>query len=618
MIFKPQLLLNVLIPLGVFLSGCSSSQRNNGKSGETSTLSDSILYIREANAETVLPDWSAINTFVMHCIAEPDLLHPTNGTSGIRTEINQYTQMFLVRVDFRTLELAPALLKQMPMMEADGLSYSCELRNDPRWDDGSPVTSEDVLFTAMANKCPLTDNPQAKPYWDNLEQVIPDSQNKLKFTVKMKTPYMHNIAFWGDFPIMQRAFFDTSNVMGHCTFEQFNDTAFNASKSSELLNWSQHFNSADYGREPAFLKGLGPYQVTGWDPGISVTLTKKENHWTKGSADIYETSYPDKIIFRVNKDPNSQLLDFKAQVLDGSTNISTKTLLDLQSDSLFNANYHSRFTDSFNYTYIAMNMRPDGVKHKPVFVDKRVRRAMALLTPVDDLNRVINKGKNKRMTSPVSILKKEYDPSLTAIPYDPKQAMELLTDAGWTDSDGDGILDHIEKGKKIPFEFDLTYMTNTPEWQEYATLLAESWSKAGMKVNLNPLDFSISSANARKHDFDVMIAVWGQSALPEDFTQLWHTESWINEGANYPGFGNTASDALIDSIKTITDSAKRLPLVIRFQKMVYDEQPMIFLFSSMRRNIIHKRFGNVEIYFERPGLLVNNFQLLSSTVNAQP
>lgn len=618
MIFKPQLLRKVIVPIVLILSGCTSSHQNSGETGETSTLSDSILYIRIANAETVLPGWSAANTFVMHCIAEPDLLHPTNGTSGIRTEINQYTQMCLVRVDFRTLELAPALLKKMPVMEADGLTYTCELREEPRWDDGSLVTADDIVFTAMANKCPLTDNPQAKPYWDNLEKVIPDPQNKLKFTVKMKSPYMHNIAFWGDFPIMQRAFFDSAGVMSRYTFEQFNDTSFNASKSKDLFDWARHFNSADYGREPSLIKGLGPYQVTAWDPGISVTLTKKENHWTKGSKDIYETAYPEKIIFRVNKDPNSQLLDFKAQVLDGSTNISTKTLLDLQSDSLFNTNYHSRFTDSFNYTYIAMNMRPDGMKHQPVFVDKRVRRALALLTPVDDLNTVINKGKNKRMTSPVSILKKEYDPSLTAIPYDPTRAMELLKEAGWTDSDGDGILDRVEGDKKIRFEFSLTYMTNTPEWQEYATLLAESWSKAGMKVNLNPLDFSISSANARKHDFDVMIAVWGQSALPEDFTQLWHTDSWKNEGANYPGFGDATSDALIDSIKTITDPAERLPLVKRFQKMVYDEQPMIFLFSSMRRNIVHKRFGNVEIYFERPGLLVNNFQLLSSTENPQP
>jgi peptide/nickel transport system substrate-binding protein len=102
--------------------------------------------------------------------------------------------------------------------------------------------------------------------------------------------------------------------------------------------------------------------------------------------------------------------------------------------------------------------------------------------------------------------------------------------------------------------------------------------------------------------------------LPEDFTQLWHTSSWMNEGSNYTGFGNEKSDALIDSIKKIIDPDQRRPLVHEFQRLVYDEQPMIFLFASIRRNVIHQRFGNVEMYFERPGILLNNLRLLSSDV----
>jgi ABC-type transport system substrate-binding protein len=222
------------------------------------------------------------------------------------------------------------------------------------------------------------------------------------------------------------------------------------------------------------------------------------------------------------------------------------------------------------------------------------------------------------MTGPVSMLKKDFDTSLKPIPYDPTQAKKLLTEAGWADTDGDQLLDKVIDGVKTPFEFTLSYMTNTPDWKDYATILSEYYGKAGMKVNLNPVDFSIFVANNKKHDYDMMIAVWGQVALPEDFTQLWHTSSWENNGSNYPGFGNAESDALIDSIKVTLDETKRAPMVKRFQQMVYDEQPMIFLFSSLRRNVIHKRFGNVEMYFERPGILLNNLKLLSSTNEVQP
>src|SRR5690606_2276950 len=110
-------------------------------------------------------------------------------------------------------------------------------------------------------------------------------------------------------------------------------------------------------------------------PGQSYTLVKKENHWTSKVMDptAYQTAYPDKIIFKNNSDPNSQILEFKSQAMDGSTNLDTKMLLDLQGDPNFNQNYHSRFTNTYNYSYMAFNCRPDGVEHKKLFDDKNVR-----------------------------------------------------------------------------------------------------------------------------------------------------------------------------------------------------------------------------------------------------
>jgi len=607
-----------LLPLAIsFLFSCSSKKNSSADSAVVG-VSDSVSYVKIENSKDFLPDWSKENILVYHTIAEPDLLHPTNGTSSMRTDIFQFTQMFLIRLDFQTLQIAPGLLKSMPVLSPDGLSYDCELRGEPVWDDGTPFTNRDVVFTAMASKCRLTDNPHAKPYWDNLREIIADQSNPKRFKVVMKTPYIHNLIFWADWPVMQADFYDKTNILQKFKFAQFDDSTFKAESHLELVQWANNFNSSKYSRELDFLTGLGMYRVSAWDPGQSVTLERKANHWTKNATSIYETSFPNKIIYRVNKDPNSQALDFKAQVLDGSNLIATKTMLELQADSNFNRNYHSRFTDSFNYTYIGMNNRPDGVNHKKFFTDKKVRRAMALLTPVDDLNRVINKGKNKRMVGPVSMLKKDFDPSLQPLPYDLGQGKKLLAESGWSDSDGDNILDKMIDGVKVKFEFTLNYMTNTPDWKDYATMLEEAYGKAGIKVLLNPLDFSVFVANAKKHDFDMMIAVWGQTAMPEDFTQLWHTTSWQNEGSNYPGFGNAASDALIDSIKVIINPEQRLPLVMRFQQIVYDEQPMIFLFSSLRRNVIHKRFGNVEMYFERPGILLNNLKLLSASDSPNP
>ncbi len=580
------------------------------------SISDSLKFIQLPENGPFSEQWSTNNTLVYHLAGEPDMLHPTNGFSAARAEILQYTQMYLVRTDMRTLEPAPALLTSYPSINPDGVSYDCELRKDATWDDGSPITTADVIFTAKANKCPLTENPNTRPFWSSLQDIIADTTNPAKFKVVMRSPYIYNVLFWSDFPIIQASLFDPNQVLESYSFSQFDDTTFNATRESRLTAWSKQFNAADNSRSPESLVGAGPYQVTSWVPSQEIVLEKKQNHWSNGSNSIYEKSNPEKIVFRINKDPNSQILEFKNMTYDGSNSISTRTLLELLSDSNFTTNYHARFIDSFSYSYLAMNNRPDGIRHPALFDDKMVRKAISMLIPYNELNQVINQGHNKRMIGPVSRFKKDFDTTLVEIPYNFKVATRILAQQGWKDSDGDGILDKSIKGRKQNFSFIMNYHTNAPEWKDYAIMLKEAFAKAGIQANLQPMDFALMMSNVRNHDFDMFIGSISQSAAPEDFTQLWHTESWITNGSNYTGFGNKESDELIDTLKTIADLDKRIPFSHRLQRMVYEEQPMVFLFCSTRRNVIHKRFGNAEMYFERPGIQLNQLKLRKNNTTA--
>jgi peptide/nickel transport system substrate-binding protein len=593
------------------LFSCGTKKSASGD--ETAFGRDSLSYIKIADATNIGDDWSKENNVIYQWIAEPDMLHPVNSISMQRTEIFLYTQMFLLLVDFRTLQIAPMLVKSKPTVSTDGLQVTFELRDEPKWDDGEQLNVDDVIFTAKASKCPFVENPNYKPYWDNLKNIEKDSVNPRKFTAIMKKTYMHNVAFWGDYPIIQRKLFDPENILVKYSFEQFDDTTSGLEKDKALKAWANEFNSAKYGREIQNLQGLGPYKVVSWEAGQTITLVRKENYWGKGDHSIYEASYPKKIIFKVNRDPNSQMLEFKSQAVDASTTLSTKTLIDLLNDSSINKNYNSMFTDSYNYTYIGMNTKPDGVKHEKIFTDKNVRRAIALSIPIEEINKILNKGKNKRSVGPVSFLKPDFNSNLKPLPYDLDAAKKLLADAGWKDTDGDNILDKTIEGKKIKFEFNLNYLLTTVDWKDMATMIAESLGKINIKANLNPLDFPVFLSNERMHDFDMTLASWGQSCTPEDFTQIWHTSSWTNFGSNFTGFGNSQTDALIDSVKSTLNDSLRNEMSKRFQQMVYDEQPYVFLFASLRRNIIHKRFGNQELYFERPGVMLNNFKLLEAS-----
>lgn len=602
---------SLLIITALLFNSCFNAKKEN--SSETVSLNDSVTYIQVADAAVINPDWNKENVIVYQIMSEPDNLHPTNGISAMRQEINYYIHKTLMQSEYRTLKVIPGLVKAMPTVSADFISYSYELSDLPKWDNGQQLSVEDIIFTAKANKCFLTNNPNAKSYWDNVDEIVVDPASKRKFTVVMKQPYIQNVSMWCDYPILQQSFYDAANVLRSFSLQEVVNEKLEKQKLKTLTQWADTFNALNC-RLPENINGLGAYQVASWEEGVAITLQRKANHWSGTSASIYETALPDKIIFKIVKDPTAQVLEFKAQNLDGSTTLSNKTLIDLQQDSSFNLNYNSAFVTTFNYTYAAFNCKPDGTTHKKLFTDKNVRKALALLTPADQINQVLNKGKNKRIAGPVSPLKEECDKSLKPISFDFEKGCKMLDDAGWKDTDNDGTRDKIIEGQKTDFKFDLIYFTNTPDWKDYADLMSAEYKKAGIVATPIGLDPGSAQQKMFSHDFDMILSSWGGASAPEDFSQLWATQEWGNNGANFAGFGNTQSDSIINAIKVCMDDKKRLALSKELQQLIYDEQPYIFFVSGLRRVVMHKRFGNCEFYFERPNLLMNNLKLLNASM----
>lgn len=549
------------------------------------------------------------NIVIYHTIGDPDGLHPADDNSGPRTEINTYTQVFLISTNLKTNQPMPYLAAKLPDVSDDGTKYTYTLRTDMKWDDGNPITEEDVIFTFKANKCPLTNNPHAKPYLENIVNITADSSDKSKLVFTMKEKYVQNVWMLTDFPIMQRKFYDANNTLAKYTFQQFNDAKFNAEKEPALMAWAKDFNDPKYSHDLKYFNGAGAYKITAWEPGQTMTMVKKKNHWSEGKTGMYEAAYPDKIIYVINREPNSYMLEFKKQKYDASIFLEVKALLELEKNKDFTDNYNYAFMPTHSYNYIAINMKPDGVKHKKLFTDTRVRRAMAMLCPYDDMNKVAFGGKAKRIVAPISPFKEEYNKDLVPVPYDVEGAKKLLAEAGWKDADGDGVLEKKVDGETLKMEFSIGYMTTAPSWKDIATIAAESFYKAGIKATATPLDFNVALDNLKNHDFDMLVSAWQGVAVPEDHEQIWSTKSWASKGSNFTGWGSAQSDALIDSMRHELDEPKRYAMSRRFQQMIYDEQPYIFLFSSIRRIAINKKFGKQEMYYDRQAILLNQFQL---------
>ena len=550
------------------------------------------------------------NIVIQHISSQPDGLHPYNSNSSMRSFIFQYTQKTLIKLDLESLDYIPNLVDSMAEISEDGLQYTYKIKEGINWDDGTPLTAKDVEYSVKIMLCPLTNNTQIRSNYSTVIKSIelyPD--DPLKFTMLAHKLHVDNKYVLSELYIQQKGLWDPNGVLDNISFTDLLSKDFNKNISTEELSkFFNDFNKDDNSYIPEKLVGLGPYQVSEWESGQYITIKRKENWWGKSDSSIYNASYPNKIIFRIITDKLSVELALKNRTIDVSTAIETKTLMDLRKREDFNRNYTSDFIDRYAYNYLGMNTKPDGIQRKKFFVDKKVRRAIAYTVPVDELIEIILHGKANRQAAQISHLKKTYNDTLKLIPLDIEKAKKLLTEAGWTDTDGDNIRDKIVDGEKLQFSFKLSYMSS-PTSKVIAHLIKESMYKAGINAIPTPMDFTLFYNNAQEHNFDAMLGGWGGSASYSNPMQLWHTTSWFTKGSNFCGFGDAESDALIEEANTSLDFKKHKSALWKLQSKIYNEQPYVFLYSTKNKIAIHNKFDNRNMYTERPGVILNNLKL---------
>ena len=547
------------------------------------------------------------NTVIAHITVQPDGLHPFNDNSAIRSYIFNYTQKTLIKLDINSLDYIPSLVKNMPTASEDNLSFEYEIKKGVLWDDGTELNAKDVAFSVKLMLCPLTNNAQIRSnYTTVIKSIELDPNNPMKFIMHAQNIHWDNKFIFSELFIQQKSFWDPKRVLDNITFENLLSENFN--ETEVLQEWFNEYNNADNSYKPNLLVGLGAYQVTQWEASHYITIEKKENWWGAKDTSVYNKAYPDKIIFKIITEDASSYLALKNQEIDVTTRIGTVKLMKLQEREYFNDNYDSDFLDQYSFSYMGLNMKPDGIKQKPFFVDQKVRRAMAYLIPIDEIIEVMMHGKGSRQASLISPLKSTYNDTLKLIPLDIEKAKELLTEAGWIDTDGDNIRDKMINGVKTPFSFKLSYMSS-PISKEIVLMIKESLYKAGIVAEPTPMDFTLFYKNAMDHNFDGMMGGWGGSASYSNPMQLWHTSSWVTKGSNFCGFGDAESDALIEEANLTLDKEKHNNALLKLQAKVYEDQPYVFLYATKRKFAIHKRFNNRGMFNERPGVMLQNLDL---------
>jgi peptide/nickel transport system substrate-binding protein len=227
-----------------------------------------------------------------------------------------------------------------------------------------------------------------------------------------------------------------------------------------------------------------------------------------------------------------------------------------------------------------------------------VRTALALLIDVEEF--VEKKLYNEAILTSGSayIFGPSYDPSVAPLGYDPVVASDLLGDAGWADTDNDGILD--KDGQK--FEFKLLFAPGKKEVEDLASVMQENYKKAGIKLEIDRLEWSSFLEKVMNKDFDVVRLAW-LSNIESDPYQIWHSSGAGKESrsSNHVSFSNAEADELIEAFRTTVDLEQRSQIYHSFHHLLDREQPYTFLYTAKDFGAYHNRFRGVKWYKLRPG-----------------
>jgi len=549
------------------------------------------------------------NEVIIHELSDTDMLNPTNYQSA---DAGYYiAQMFqpLWGTNPTTLKLDPILAKELPTEEYDSttglLKYTCEIREEAKWDNGEPITAKDVIFSIKLYKAPVIGNEQFRPYFELISDIVTYPDNPRKLTIVCNKKYILAKYTSGEFYVMPQYIYDPKHIMDNFSVNDINTKFAQIEQDQKMKEFATEYNSEKYQRDSGYIVGSGPYAFDQWVTGQKIVLKKKKNWWgEKFSSEYAYQAFPDKLIYTTIKDQTAALTALKGKHLDVMYGIKSKDYVEqLLTSEEVKKNFNLNTPLSMAYTYFGINTR------NPKFEDVRTREALAHLTDVGKIIHVIGYDLGERVNGPINPYKKgAFNDTITSYDFNIEKAKALLAAAGWKDNNGDGTIDKKLNGQQTEFNITFTYNAGNDTRRDAALIFKEACRQVGINVDVVPQEWSIYLENQKKHDFEMYYGAWIGSTTPDDPKQIWHTES-INGGSNYVYFGNAETDKLIDDIRGELNEEKRNDLYRKFQVKVHDAVPYIFIWSPKEKIAISKRFTNTETFIVRPGFNEAAFRL---------
>lgn len=470
------------------------------------------------------------------------LIEPDGWLSRI---VNHNLNESLVRADPRdhpNYRIIPELAEGWDE-SADRLTSTFQLRKGVRWHDGRPFTAADVKFTFDRLLDPVVRASSLRSGFEALEKVEVVGEHAVKFT--WRRPYVFSLRRLADVPILPAHAF----------------VGFEGAR----------FNDAPYKRAPI---GTGPYRFESWVEKTAITLARNDDYWGK-------KGHVAKVVYRPVEEANvAQQLLLRGEI-DLDVNLTSEQYVEAEKEPKLVAQYHRVKTWDSNFGWVGFNLQ------RALFQDVRVRRALAMLLDREKVRATLLRGVPAAANCVFYHLGPACDPATKQVDFDPAAAAKLLDEAGWRDTDGDGLLD--KGGAKA--SFTVTFPAGISVNEQLLLVWKEQLRKAGVELQLSKIEWSVYTGKLRSHEFDACLLAW-MGSIEDDPRQVWHS-SQSADGSNYVGYQSPEADALIEQIRAEFDEGKRQALYRRLNARIVEDQPYVLLFHQPKRTLVSRRLRGV-------------------------
>jgi peptide/nickel transport system substrate-binding protein len=418
----------------------------------------------------------------------------------------------------------PALAEALPKSSPDGTVYTFTLRPDLNWQDGVPITVDDVLFTLRAVQGRgFTGDPAVGALWRN---VLIDKVGDRSVRCTLGAPFA---------PFLSRATFPI--LPAHLLRDIPPD----------------QWGSAPFNRKPI---GAGPYQLS--------ELTGEHALLTANPGYYGGRPFIDSIEFRFFANAQAALAALSRGEIMGLGFLSTNELG--QSNLPRNVVRHAIPLDS--YTVLTFNLR-DGP-----LADQELRRALARGLDKDALIKQALGDQATRLDTPILPGWWADAQDVVWYPYDQQRAADALTSLGWTPA-ADGVR---TKGG-IPLLLPLI-TDSAPDRVAAAQDIARQWGAIGVKVEVQQLDSATLAKRLENRDFILALHGWQRLGPDPDVYSLWHS-SQAARGDNYAGMHDDQIDELLTNARLDLDIPTRSASYAAFQQRWVDLAPSITLYQTL-------------------------------------